>query len=164
MSRLNEADLAMRPVKRTEHPVDAVAGIAKDMTDAPLLQTLHEEITDRLCHGTAQWEEGSPPGKNRGAPVPFQLTGRRQREFAGSPIKRLGVVFGSGSRETRGAFRFRAIPEANGSSLKRFHFDGSISIIRHCRAMNLANQSSRAHGGATSSRRMTPVEIFSTSR
>src|SRR6201986_1286101 len=54
MPRLHEPDLAVGPVQRAKHAVDAVAGVAKDVAHAPLMQALHDEVTDGLGHGTAR--------------------------------------------------------------------------------------------------------------
>jgi hypothetical protein len=47
---LNELDLALGTLQRTEHAVNAVAGIAKYPADAPLEQPLNDEIADSLRH------------------------------------------------------------------------------------------------------------------
>src|ERR1700748_2769012 len=54
MPRLHEPDLAVGPVQRAEHAVDAVAGVAEDVAHAPLMQALHDEVADGLGHGTAR--------------------------------------------------------------------------------------------------------------
>ena len=51
---LNEPDLAVRTVKRAKHAINAITGIAENVADAPLLQTLNQEIADCLGHGTSR--------------------------------------------------------------------------------------------------------------
>src|SRR3954463_2787992 len=48
MPRLDKADLALSALKGAEYAVDAIAGIAKEVADAPLMQTLNDEIGDGL--------------------------------------------------------------------------------------------------------------------
>ena len=50
MPGLDELDLALGAVERAEHAVDAVAGIAEDVPDAPVVETLDEKIADGLGH------------------------------------------------------------------------------------------------------------------
>ena len=50
MARLDELDFALGAIKRAEHAVDAVAGIAEYFSDSPGVQPLNEEITDSLAH------------------------------------------------------------------------------------------------------------------
>src|SRR5690349_17414761 len=51
MARLNELDLAISPVQRPEHPIDAIARVTEDLPDSPGVQSLDDEIPDGLCHG-----------------------------------------------------------------------------------------------------------------
>src|SRR6185503_7336053 len=46
MPALDEFDFILRPLQRTEYAVDAVAGIAVNPTDAPLVKALDEKIAD----------------------------------------------------------------------------------------------------------------------
>jgi hypothetical protein len=50
MSRLNELDFAPCAIERAEYAVNSVARVAKDMADAPLMETLHKKIAYRLGH------------------------------------------------------------------------------------------------------------------
>ena len=51
VARLNELDLVSPEAgQAAQQSVDAVAGIAKDAPDAPLMQAFPKEITDCLCH------------------------------------------------------------------------------------------------------------------
>src|SRR6185437_789446 len=53
---LDELDLAVCPVERAEHSVDAVAGIAKDLSHSPGVEPLDDEVSDSLCHGqSSRW-------------------------------------------------------------------------------------------------------------
>src|SRR5690606_10199209 len=49
MPGLDEADLSIGPVERTEYAVDAVSGIPIDAPHAPLVKPLDDEISD--CRG-----------------------------------------------------------------------------------------------------------------
>jgi hypothetical protein len=50
MPRRDEFKLAVAPAQRADQSVDAVAGVAEDRMDAPLMKTLPEEIAHRLAH------------------------------------------------------------------------------------------------------------------
>jgi hypothetical protein len=50
MPGLNKADLALSTLKGSEHAVDAIARIAKEVAHAPLMQTLNDEVGDGLGH------------------------------------------------------------------------------------------------------------------
>src|SRR5690606_27937445 len=52
VARLDEADLAIGPVQRTEHAVDAVARVSIDAAHAPLVEPFDKIIRDcDLAHG-----------------------------------------------------------------------------------------------------------------
>ena len=51
MPHLDEFDLALGPLQRAKHAVDAVARIAVDPPHAPLVKALDKEIADGLGHG-----------------------------------------------------------------------------------------------------------------
>jgi hypothetical protein len=48
MPRLNECNLAVGPLQRSEHAVNAVTGIAENFFDALSMESLDEEIANRL--------------------------------------------------------------------------------------------------------------------
>ena len=50
MPHLDELDLALGPLQRPEHPVDAVAGKAVDPSHTPLMQALNDKIADGFGH------------------------------------------------------------------------------------------------------------------
>jgi hypothetical protein len=56
MANLDEPDLVFpQPLQTTEQSVDAVARIAKDAANAPLMQSHPKEIGDVLCHVCLAW-------------------------------------------------------------------------------------------------------------
>ena len=50
VARLNELDLAVGTLQGAEHAVDAVAGIAEDLSNAPGMKSLNQKIADSLTH------------------------------------------------------------------------------------------------------------------
>ncbi len=50
VANLDELDLAVRPVERLDHPVDAVSGVAEDLAHAPGVQAFDDEISNGLAH------------------------------------------------------------------------------------------------------------------
>jgi hypothetical protein len=60
---LNKLNSAIGAVQRTEHPVDAVAGIAKDLSNTPGTKSLNNKVTDSLGHVYLE------PGTLKEAPV-----------------------------------------------------------------------------------------------
>ncbi len=51
MAGLDEPDLAVGPVERAEHTIDAIARIAVDAPHAPLVQAFNKKVADRHRHG-----------------------------------------------------------------------------------------------------------------
>ena len=50
---LDKFDLAVGPIERAEHAVDAVPGIAEDPPHAPSMQALDEVVADGHRHGSS---------------------------------------------------------------------------------------------------------------
>ena len=50
VARLDELGVGLRPVERAEEPVDPVARVAVDAVDAPLAETLEDEVGNELGH------------------------------------------------------------------------------------------------------------------
>ena len=77
MTDLHEFELIRDLLKRTEQPIDAVAGIAEDAPHSPLVQPIPEKFTDGLRHiqpfpasacadikrVTVPWDVRSPAGR-----------------------------------------------------------------------------------------------------
>ena len=69
VARLDELDLAVRPIQRLDDAVDAVAGVAEDLAHAPRVKALDDEIPNSLGHaGFSRAIAGRRWGAGRGAP------------------------------------------------------------------------------------------------
>jgi hypothetical protein len=54
MACLDEFYFSLSPVKRAKYTVDAVAGIAKDASNAPGIETIDEKVANCCGHGMLQ--------------------------------------------------------------------------------------------------------------
>ena len=52
MAGLDELDFSFSAIEGAKHAVDAIAGIAEYVADAPVVETLNQKITYSLGHST----------------------------------------------------------------------------------------------------------------
>ncbi len=80
MPGLDELDLALGAAQGAEHAVNAVAGIAEDLADAPGMKPFDDEVAYGLGHGVAPrglWiTQGHNPSSAKGVPARNRGTGQ----------------------------------------------------------------------------------------
>src|SRR5712675_2291804 len=68
---LDELDFFVGAIEGAKHAVDAVAGIAEEVANAPLMQTLDKKITYSLGHGKLQLSTRRSANKREAGRVPI---------------------------------------------------------------------------------------------